>query len=71
MNGSALIVLIGRGSLSTSKILRFLGVIRRAALLCTRLLPSYRGGDYVLLGELCLLGSFGEVPQILFLCSRT
>ena len=44
-----------------------LGVIRRAALLRTRLLPSYRGGDYVLLGELCLLGSFVEVPQILFL----
>lgn len=44
-----------------------LGVIRRAALLRTRLLPSYRGGDYVLLGELCLLGSFVEVPQVLFL----
>ncbi len=44
-----------------------LGVIRRAALLRTRLLPRYPGGDYVLLGELCLLGSFVEVPHVLFL----
>jgi hypothetical protein len=44
-----------------------LGVIRRTALLRTRLLPSYRGGDYVLLGELCLLGRFVDVPDVLFL----
>jgi len=44
-----------------------LGVIRRSALMRTRLLPSYRGGDYVLLGELCLLGRFVEVPEVLFL----
>ena len=44
-----------------------LGVVRRAALLRTRLLPRYPGGDYVLLGELCLLGSFVEVPQVIFL----
>lgn len=44
-----------------------LGVIRRSALLRTGFLPSYRGGDYVLLGELCLLGRFIEVPDVLFL----
>jgi glycosyltransferase involved in cell wall biosynthesis len=44
-----------------------LGVIRRSALLRTRFLPSYPGGDYVLLGELCLLGRFIEVPDVLFL----
>jgi glycosyltransferase involved in cell wall biosynthesis len=44
-----------------------LGVIRRPALLRTRRLPNYRGGDYVLLGELCLLGRFIEVPDALFL----
>jgi glycosyltransferase involved in cell wall biosynthesis len=44
-----------------------LGVIRRNALLRTRLLPAYPGGDYVLLGELCLLGRFVEVPEVLFL----
>ena len=44
-----------------------LGVIRRSALSRTRFLPSYRGGDYVLLGELCLLGRFVEVPDVLFL----
>jgi glycosyltransferase involved in cell wall biosynthesis len=44
-----------------------LGVIRRSALLRTGCLPSYRGGDYVLLGELCLLGRFIEVPDVLFL----
>ncbi len=43
-----------------------LGVIRRAALLRTRLLPEYPGGDYVLLGELCLQGPFIEVPEVLF-----
>jgi glycosyltransferase involved in cell wall biosynthesis len=44
-----------------------LGVIRRSALLRAGFLPSYRGGDYVLLGELCLLGRFIEVPDVLFL----
>ena len=44
-----------------------LGVIRLAALMRTRLMPSYRGGDYALLGELCLLGRFIEVPEVLFL----
>lgn len=44
-----------------------LGVVRRAALLRTHLMPSYRGGDYALLGELCLLGRFVEVPETLFL----
>ncbi|HZS33541.1 MAG TPA: glycosyltransferase family 2 protein [Methylomirabilota bacterium] len=43
-----------------------LGVIRRAALLRTRLLPAYPGGDYVLLGELCLQGPFVEIPAVLF-----
>lgn len=44
-----------------------LGVSRRSSLLRTRLLPGYRGGDYVLLGELCLMGRFVEVPEVLFL----
>jgi len=44
-----------------------LGVIRRSSLLRTGFLPSYRGGDYVLLGELSLLGRFIEVPDVLFL----
>jgi glycosyltransferase involved in cell wall biosynthesis len=43
------------------------GVIRREALARTRLLPCYPGGDYVLLGELSLLGTFIEVPETLFL----
>jgi len=42
-----------------------LGVIRRDALVRTRLLPAYIGGDYVLLGQLSLLGKFVEVPVIL------
>src|SRR5262245_37911326 len=44
-----------------------LGVIRRGALLRTRLMPAYPGGDYVLLGELCILGRFVEVSEVLFL----
>ncbi len=42
-----------------------LGVIRRDALARTRMLPPYLGGDYVLLGELSLLGKFMEVPAVL------
>jgi len=41
------------------------GVIRRSALTRTRLLPSYPGGDYALLGELCLMGKLVEVPDVL------
>ena len=44
-----------------------LGVIRRETLARTRLLPRYPGGDYVLLGQLCLLGRFVEVPEALLL----
>jgi glycosyltransferase involved in cell wall biosynthesis len=43
-----------------------IGVIRRAALARTRLHPHHAGGDYVLLGELSLLGKFIEVPEVLF-----
>ncbi len=43
-----------------------IGVIRSEALARTRLLPGYPGGDYILLGELSLLGKLIEVPQVLF-----
>lgn len=43
------------------------GVIRREALARTRLFPRYVAGDYVLLGELSLLGTFIEVPEPLYL----
>lgn len=43
------------------------GLIRADALAKTRLLPSYPGGDYRLLGELSLLGKFFEIPEYLFL----
>lgn len=43
------------------------GLIRRNALLRTRLMPTYPGGDYRLLGELSLIGKFFEVPECLFL----
>jgi glycosyltransferase involved in cell wall biosynthesis len=43
------------------------GVIRRAALARTRLMPRYSAGDYVLLGELSLLGTFLEIPEPLYL----
>src|SRR5215510_10149310 len=44
-----------------------LGLIRSNALSKTRLLASYAGGDYSLLGELSLLGKFYEIPDYLFL----
>src|SRR5207244_11841647 len=44
-----------------------LGLIRSKALSKTRLLASYGGGDYSLLGELSLLGKFYEIPDYLFL----
>jgi glycosyltransferase involved in cell wall biosynthesis len=43
------------------------GVIRRSALLRTRLLPSYQGGDKRPLGELSLMGKFREIPEYLYL----
>ena len=43
------------------------GVIRSKALAKTRLMPSYPGGDYPLLGELALEGKFVEIPEPLFL----
>jgi glycosyltransferase involved in cell wall biosynthesis len=42
------------------------GLIRADALSKTRLMPSYPGGDYRLLGELSLRGKFVEVPEYLF-----
>jgi glycosyltransferase involved in cell wall biosynthesis len=44
-----------------------LGVMRSDVLAKTALLPSYSSGDYGLLGELCLLGKFRELPECLFL----
>jgi glycosyltransferase involved in cell wall biosynthesis len=44
-----------------------LGVIRSDALGRSALLPSYSSGDFGLLGELCLLGKFREIPECLFL----
>ena len=43
-----------------------LGVLRASALAKTRLLPSYPGGDYCLLGELSLMGKFFEVDEPLY-----
>jgi len=43
-----------------------IGVIRREKLARTNLMPPYSGGDFVLLGELSLLGTFIEVPETLF-----
>ena len=42
------------------------GLIRVDALSKTRLIPSYPGGDYRLLGELSLLGKFIQIPDYLF-----
>ena len=43
------------------------GLIRAEALAQTPLLPKYPSGDYIILGELALLGKFVEVPEVLFL----
>jgi len=43
------------------------GLIRSSALSNTRLMASYPGGDYRILGELSLLGKFYEIPEYLFL----
>ena len=43
------------------------GLIRRDALMRTRLIGSYIGSDKVLLAELCLAGNFHEIPEYLFL----
>ncbi len=42
------------------------GVIRTDALRRTRLLDSFVGADYVLLGELALLGNLEEIDDVLF-----
>jgi len=42
------------------------GVIRAAALRETRLIGSYWGSDFVLLGELALRGRSAKVPEVLF-----
>jgi len=52
---------------ATSWVNSIFGLIRTEALAKTKLLPSYPGGDYPLLGELALLGKFVEVPDPLFL----
>lgn len=43
------------------------GLIRARALAKTRLMPTYPGGDYRLLGELSLEGKFVEIPECFFL----
>jgi hypothetical protein len=43
------------------------GVVRRAALMQTNLVPRYQGGDKRLLAELSLLGKFCEVPRYMYL----
>jgi len=45
----------------------FYGLVRRSAMEQTRLHGAYPSADYVLLAELALLGSFGIVPERLFL----
>jgi len=42
------------------------GVIRRSALVMTRLIGKYEGSDIILLAELALLGEFYEIPEYLF-----
>jgi len=42
------------------------GLIRASALAKTRLMPTYPGGDYRLLGELSLQGKFVEIPDKVF-----
>ena len=51
---------------STSWVNSIVGIIRRAALERTRLLPAYASGDFRLLAELSLLGQFLEVPETLY-----
>lgn len=43
------------------------GLIRRHVLSKTRLMPSYPGGDYRLLGEISLAGKLFEIPEYLHL----
>jgi glycosyltransferase involved in cell wall biosynthesis len=43
------------------------GVLRREALLKTRLLPNFPGNDRIMLGELALVGRFKTNPELLFL----
>ena len=43
------------------------GLIRSEALAKTPLLPNYPSGDYIILGDLAVLGKFVEVPELLFL----
>lgn len=43
------------------------GLIRSEGLAKTPLLPKYPSGDYIILGELALVGKFVEVPEVLFL----
>jgi glycosyltransferase involved in cell wall biosynthesis len=43
-----------------------MGVVRSPALSRTGLLPKYPGGDYCLIGQLCLQGKLVELPEALF-----
>jgi glycosyltransferase involved in cell wall biosynthesis len=51
---------------ATSWVNAIFGLVRSNSLANTRLLPSYPGGDYPLLGELAMAGKFVEVPDLLF-----
>ena len=44
-----------------------LGLVRKTAMAKTRLMPTYPGGDFRVIGELSLLGKFYEVPEYLFM----
>lgn len=44
----------------------FYGLLRSECLRKTRLFPVYPRGDHALLAELCLMGTFHEIPECLF-----
>jgi glycosyltransferase involved in cell wall biosynthesis len=55
-----------RSVFSDWRCLPVFGVIRRDALLRTRLIGAYGGSDHVLLGELSVLGRFHRIDKFLF-----
>jgi len=51
---------------SRHKVNLFYGLMRSKILAQTRLFPRYASGDHRLIGELCLRGTFYEIPDCLF-----
>ena len=45
---------------------QFYGVARAEVLRKTRLFGSFPSSDYVLLGEMAMLGELREIPEVLF-----